>query len=329
MLGSRSGSASGARAPPGDTSSFYCPITAEIMRDPVVDREGNSYERSAIIAWLAKNPKSPVTLRPLTVDELVPNTELKAAIDATFPGGHVATAAVPPVPRASADEPTGADDMATYDEPVLSVVRQVRPISETENECTYLVTVDPRESGNITRHPATICCVVDTSGSMSTDASVQGVESTGLSMLDIVKHALRTIITTLGSRDRLALVSFSSQGKIQFELMNMNEHGKKFALEKVAALRSGGSTNLWDGLYKGMQLLDAAGECKCPIMFVLPPFIFAIAVGNSALYLLTDGVPSEVPPRGHIPMMQKFRDEHGGRYPGCINTFGFGYSLQR
>ena len=264
-----------------DTSSFYCPITSEIMRDPVVDREGNSYERSAIIAWLAKNPRSPITLHPLSADDLLPNVQLKAAIDAAFPGGHVPTGAAPPVPTAAAiDEPrAGDDDMATYDEPVISVVRQVRPVSETENECTYLISVDPRESGNINRHPATICCVVDTSGSMSTDASVQGVESTGLSMLDIVKHALRTIITTLGNRDRLALVSFSSQGKIQFELLNMDADGKKFALEKVAALRAGGSTNLWDGLYKGMQLLNDAGECEFTrsyyhLLSVLICFIF-------------------------------------------------------
>lgn len=38
-------------------------------------------------------------------------------------------------------------------------------------------------------------------------------------------------------------------------------------------------------------------------------------------------VPSEIPPRGHIPMMQRYRDSHGGKYPGTINTFGFGYSL--
>ena len=25
--------------------------------------------------------------------------------------------------------------------------------------------------------------------------------------------------------------------------------------------------------------------------------------------------------------MQRYRDTHGGRYPGTINTFGFGYSL--
>lgn len=33
------------------SESFYCPITASLMYDPVVDREGNSYERFAIEQW--------------------------------------------------------------------------------------------------------------------------------------------------------------------------------------------------------------------------------------------------------------------------------------
>lgn len=27
---------------------FLCPITKRVMRDPVIDREGNSYERNAM-----------------------------------------------------------------------------------------------------------------------------------------------------------------------------------------------------------------------------------------------------------------------------------------
>lgn len=42
------------------SSSFYCPITQELMTDPVVDPDGNSYERSAIEAWLKNNSTSPI-----------------------------------------------------------------------------------------------------------------------------------------------------------------------------------------------------------------------------------------------------------------------------
>ena len=34
--------------------AFECPITHEIMHDPVIDKDGNSYERVAIEAWHAR-----------------------------------------------------------------------------------------------------------------------------------------------------------------------------------------------------------------------------------------------------------------------------------
>ena len=36
-------------------------MAQELMTDPVVDPEGNSYERTAIEEWLARNPTSPVS----------------------------------------------------------------------------------------------------------------------------------------------------------------------------------------------------------------------------------------------------------------------------
>ena len=59
-----------------------CPITYEIMRDPVIDPEGNSYEKLAILAHLKKSQSSPVTRSPLTEEQLISNRALKQIIDA-------------------------------------------------------------------------------------------------------------------------------------------------------------------------------------------------------------------------------------------------------
>jgi hypothetical protein len=42
------------------TSGFLCPITHELMTDPVTDPDGHSYERSAIEDWLKKEGHSPI-----------------------------------------------------------------------------------------------------------------------------------------------------------------------------------------------------------------------------------------------------------------------------
>ena len=53
-----------------------CPITQEQMKDPVIDPAGNSYERSAIIAWLERESTSPITRNLLLIDQLIPNRSL-------------------------------------------------------------------------------------------------------------------------------------------------------------------------------------------------------------------------------------------------------------
>jgi hypothetical protein len=52
----------------------------EIMVDPVLDTEGNSYERSAIRQWLRQSRTSPLSRQPLTERMLVPNVALKSVI---------------------------------------------------------------------------------------------------------------------------------------------------------------------------------------------------------------------------------------------------------
>mmetsp|Transcript_12075 Transcript_12075/g.25721 ORF Transcript_12075/g.25721 Transcript_12075/m.25721 type:complete len:136 (+) Transcript_12075:128-535(+) len=61
--------------------SFYCPLTMGLMKDPVQDREGNSYEKGAILKWLSENGTSPVTRNSLQRKHLVPNRALKEAIE--------------------------------------------------------------------------------------------------------------------------------------------------------------------------------------------------------------------------------------------------------
>jgi hypothetical protein len=53
-----------------------CPITRDVMREPVIDKEGNTYEKSAILEWLKTNNKSPITRNVISASELIPNRAL-------------------------------------------------------------------------------------------------------------------------------------------------------------------------------------------------------------------------------------------------------------
>ncbi|RHY16819.1 hypothetical protein DYB36_009564 [Aphanomyces astaci] len=60
--------------------SFVCPITCDVMDDPVVACDGYSYDRSAIESWLENHSTSPVTNNQLATKDLLPNHSLRQAI---------------------------------------------------------------------------------------------------------------------------------------------------------------------------------------------------------------------------------------------------------
>ncbi len=53
---------------------YVCPIGMEIMKDPVIGSDGQTYEREAITEWLTtRMPRSPMTRVLMTIDNLQPN----------------------------------------------------------------------------------------------------------------------------------------------------------------------------------------------------------------------------------------------------------------
>jgi hypothetical protein len=59
---------------------FICPITQEIFRDPVQDLFGHTYERSAILAWIAVKGACPMTRQDLRASNLIPNALMKTKV---------------------------------------------------------------------------------------------------------------------------------------------------------------------------------------------------------------------------------------------------------
>lgn len=60
---------------------FLCPISLEIMEDPVTAVTGITYDRQSIVQWLEKVPSCPVTKQPLHLDsDLTPNHTLRRLV---------------------------------------------------------------------------------------------------------------------------------------------------------------------------------------------------------------------------------------------------------
>ncbi|NDC39477.1 MAG: U-box domain-containing protein [Proteobacteria bacterium] len=54
-----------------------CPLTMEVFYDPVIDLQGHSFERRAIVKWLREKQESPITRMPMRVSDLRPNRALR------------------------------------------------------------------------------------------------------------------------------------------------------------------------------------------------------------------------------------------------------------
>ena len=69
----------GVRSEARDTlsSELRCPITLDIMHDPVFLTDGHVFEREAIEDWLQHSSISPLTGKPLSDTRVVPSPLLR------------------------------------------------------------------------------------------------------------------------------------------------------------------------------------------------------------------------------------------------------------
>jgi hypothetical protein len=287
------------------------------MRDPVVDREGNCYERQAIEAWLAVNATSPVSRNPLSVADLVPNRALKDMIEA-------AEAAASASASASATPTLFLEEYLPVDVDVGS--------NKGSGTAVVSIKVDTA-AGDMRRYPADVCCVVDVSGSMCEPAALSNVdaaEALGLTQLDLVKHALNTVLHVLQPGDRFALVAFSSKAKVVISLTDIGA-GLAPLQAAVGTLTALGSTNIWAGMDLGLKVFsDEEAAASVSGSAGAGSSVAAAAVfpyRTRSLLLFTDGVPNVNPPRGILPMLRLYVEEHKGLLPCTVHTFGFGYKL--
>ncbi len=170
---------------------------------------------------------------------------------------------------------------------------------------TTLINIDTPECCD-TRVPANICIVLDLSGSMNADARTNAkAKRTGLSILDLCKHAAKTIIDALGPSDTFSLVTFQDTAKCAIPQTNVLD--RDIMKQTVMNQEAHGVTNLWAGICVGVTMFNA------------------IQGQNNHLILLTDGIPNRSPARGEV---EEFKRIVKNNEVHCImHMCGFGYDL--
>ena len=279
-------------------TNFYCPITGDLMEDPVTDKEGNSYEREQIMEWLKIKKNSPVTRNYLDETHLSENPALKRSIE-------------------SVKEQLQEDQLHINTQ--LSEV-ELKPFTDTlggiELKSYYL---DDKLFVNIhtpdmeVRPPVDIVLCIDVSYSMFDPATLKGDSNEtithGFSVLSLTVAAAKTILHSLNENDNLSIVTYSSEAKTIFENMSCTPENKLIIEEGLNALKPISNTNMWQGLHQSLDILRTTS----------PPNKV------KGILLLTDGIPNVDPPRGHGYMLEKYFKDFN--FKCGISCYGFGYNL--
>jgi len=154
------------------------------------------------------------------------------------------------------------------------------------------------------RRDLDLCVLLDVSGSMGGEATI-GKEGAGLTLLDVAKHGVRTVLTAMGPGDRVAVYAFNHT---TIQLVGLQSAGPEAPLSFLEPVTASGGTDIGPALELAFRILEAEGR----------------DAATRACFLLTDGDTQNK----HLceKALANSRQRCDGRAP-LLCTFGVGYDI--
>ena len=277
---------------------FYCPITGDLLQNPVSDPAGHTYEKESILKWLSTKKESPITREYLEPTMLSDNTALKRSIDSIR---HKIQSDQLKVDSRLCEETL---------EPYMSKLDEIT-IDQYYTQGKLVVSINTPEVEK--RPPIDIVLCIDVSYSMFDEATLKGAKnekiSHGISVLSLTISAAKTILYSLEDDDNISIVTYSSHAETIVSNQSCTAENKSLISQQLDSLKPIANTNMWSGIVASLDILKETS----------PP------EKNKGIILLTDGVPNVEPPRGHETTLERYFTSENFRCP--ITTYGFGYNL--
>jgi len=240
---------------------FLCPITGEIMMDPVnVCAEGHIFERAAINRWSTQGQNNCPTCRnPLGSHR--PERHLKTSIQAWLIAN----------PSLSA---TDAFKDATLQLTGSTFVDGAKNFLHIRAQC------DPTSA----RQPIVVLVGLDNSGSMAEMVDPDNKEIL-YTRMDLARHTVNVVANMLGPLDSIGIVSFSTSSKLVMDPTLMDDAGKAKIKAVLQTVQPDGSTNI-DAAVRALMNMANRSEMTGKNIFAA---------------LLTDGEETVIPsPSGTV-----------------------------
>ena len=235
---------------------FICPLSKEIMTEPVTTITGHNYDKKSILNYFSQFVENELVPSPhdntiMMNKDIFPNISLQ-------------------------------NDIIEFSKPNISDVDMNYAIQHNpqNSEVDIVISLKPNANANIGKKYVTL--VLDISGSM--DCAAAEIESGDgeigfkFSRLDLIKHASKVISQILTGEDYLSIVTYSTDAKVVMNFTPMDVQGKAIASRAILALRIEGATNIDTAVnvaFNHVNGADISNDANCSIL------------------LLTDGEPSD------------------------------------
>ena len=177
------------------------------------------------------------------------------------------------------------------------------------NGADVLMRIKAPEDGP--KKPNNIVICYDRSGSMMNAANPNGDETMKLfSKNDLCKHLVQIIACSLKPDDTLEIITYDDTVHNLFPRTAMNKSGQAAAIAAITTVTPGGGTALYDGLIASMKAAEKTTK----------------ELGDTTVFMLTDGEPSYSPSEGEVAALKTYRIQNENQ---CrLHTVGVGYDIK-
>ncbi len=161
----------------------------------------------------------------------------------------------------------------------------------TQNNLTTKATITGNKITVITtdvmiRPKQKLIVVIDVSDSMNVKVKSGNDKSNRVSVLHLVKHCIKTLISSLNDDDELALITYSAYAHTIRDLTQMTIENKRIMSSLVDSMIAGGKTNLYDGLKHAFNITERE---------------------SGSVLLFNGGVPNVHPRNGELEELRLYR----------------------
>ena len=257
---------------------FYCPISGELMKNPVSDKEGHSYEEEQILLWLERSKTSPMTRSYMDESYLSNNDSLKRSIEEI---------------KDKLNSDQLRIDSQLSEESMKIFTHQLDQLKLNSYYVDDKLFVNIQVPDISVRPPVDIVLCIDISASMEAEATLKGDKnetiSHGFSVLSLTISAAKTILHSLNDHDHISIVTYSGEANTLFENTPCTAENQRMIEDGLDTLKPTYNTNMWSGILRSLDILRLTSPPK----------------RVKGILLLTDGIPNVIPPRGHEYMLDR------------------------